>query len=141
MSRHGMTRGLGIALILTLACGKPSGEPPLAARGRPGRGRGGPIEFPVEVEPVAARDVEYAISAVGSVEAFEQVQITARVAGVVEQVRFLEGQSVKKGQVLAEIEPTRYGIAVRAARAALDRAEPRACRRRRRPSGARRSTR
>ncbi|HEX8536452.1 MAG TPA: efflux RND transporter periplasmic adaptor subunit, partial [Cystobacter sp.] len=120
-----MTRGLGIALILTLACGKPSGDasPGGKGGGRGGGGRGGPIEFPVEVEPVAARDVEYVISAVGSVEAFEQVQITARVAGVVEQVRFLEGQSVKKGQVLAEIEPTRYGIAVRAARAALDRAE------------------
>ena len=120
-----MTRGLGIALILTLACGKPSGDasPGGKGGGRGGGGRGGPIEFPVEVEPVAARDVEYVVSAVGSVEAFEQVQITARVAGVVEQVRFLEGQSVKKGQVLAEIEPTRYGIAVRAARAALDRAE------------------
>src|SRR5690349_9801901 len=99
-----MTRGLGIALILTLACGKPSGEASAGGKGGGrGGGRGGPIEFPVEVEPVAARDVEYAISAVGSVEAFEQVQITARVAGVVEQVRFLEGQSVKKGQVLAEI--------------------------------------
>ena len=70
-----------------------------------------------------SRDVEYVVSAVGSVEAFEQVQITARVAGVVEQVRFMEGQAVKKGEVLAEIEPTRYSIAVRSAQAALEKAQ------------------
>jgi multidrug efflux system membrane fusion protein len=81
------------------------------------------VQFPVEVQPVEARDVEYVISSVGSVEAFEQVQITARVAGVVEAVRFTEGQEVKKGQVLAEIEPTRYSLAVEAAKAALERAE------------------
>jgi multidrug efflux system membrane fusion protein len=77
----------------------------------------------VEVEPVEARDVEYVVSAVGSVEAFETVQITARVAGVVEQVRFMEGQAVKKGDVLAEIEPTRYSIAVRSAQASLEKAQ------------------
>ncbi|NMO13700.1 efflux RND transporter periplasmic adaptor subunit [Pyxidicoccus fallax] len=89
--------------------------------GRPG-GRG-PIQFPVEVAPVEARDVEYVVNAVGSVEAFERVQITARVAGAVERVLFTEGQAVKKGDVLAEIEPARYAIAVRSAEAALAKAK------------------
>ncbi|WP_425437660.1 efflux RND transporter periplasmic adaptor subunit [Melittangium boletus] len=112
---------LGAALALGTGCGKSSeGAPAGKGGGKAGRGA---IEFPVEVEAVEARDVEYVVSAVGSVEAFEQVQITARVAGVVERVRFMEGQSVKQGEVLAEIEPTRYGIAVRAAKAALERAE------------------
>jgi multidrug efflux system membrane fusion protein len=35
----------------------------------------------------------------------------------------MEGQSVKKGDVIAEIEPSRYSIAVRSAQAALDKAE------------------
>lgn len=93
--------------------------------GRPGGGPGsrGPIQFPVEVAPVEARDVEYVVSAVGSVEAFERVQITARVAGAVERVLFTEGQAVKKGDVLAEIEPARYAIAVRSAEAALAKAK------------------
>lgn len=81
------------------------------------------MEFPVEVAPIEIRDVEYSVSAVGSVEAFEQVQITARVAGVVERVGFTEGQTVKKGEVLAEIEPTRYSLAVDAAKAALEKAQ------------------
>ncbi|QRO02701.1 efflux RND transporter periplasmic adaptor subunit [Archangium violaceum] len=117
---------LGAALALGTGCGgkEAAGSPPAGkggAKGGPG-GRG-PIQFPVEVAPVESRDVEYIVSAVGSVEAFEQVQITARVAGVVEQVRFMEGQTVKKGEVLAEIEPTRYSIAVRSAQAALEKAQ------------------
>ncbi|WP_437275027.1 efflux RND transporter periplasmic adaptor subunit [Sorangium sp. So ce375] len=79
------------------------------------------LSFPVEVVPVAAERVEYAVSAVGAVEAFEQVQLTARVAGVVEAVRFMEGAEVKAGQVLVEIDPARYNLAVRAARATLER--------------------
>ncbi|WP_437980057.1 efflux RND transporter periplasmic adaptor subunit [Sorangium sp. So ce117] len=79
------------------------------------------LSFPVEVVPVAAERVEYAVPAVGAVEAFEQVQLTARVAGVVEAVRFMEGAEVKAGQVLVEIDPARYNLAVRAARATLDR--------------------
>src|SRR6218665_2942913 len=90
---------LGAALALETGCGKPSeGAPAGKGGGKAGRGA---LEFPVEVEAVEARDVEYVVSAVGSVEAFEQVQITARVAGVVERVRFMEGQSVKQGQGLA----------------------------------------
>jgi multidrug efflux system membrane fusion protein len=81
------------------------------------------MQFPVEVAPVESRDVEYVVNAVGSVEAFEQVQITARVAGVVERVSFTEGQVVKKGEVLAEIEPTRYSLAVAAAKASLEKAQ------------------
>ena len=119
---------LGAALVLGVGCGgKQEGAEATAGKGggKAGGGggaRGAAAQFPVEVAPVESRDVEYVVSAVGSVEAFEQVQITARVAGVVEQVRFAEGQTVKKGEVLAEIEPTRYGIAVRAAQASLERA-------------------
>ncbi|MFP2929182.1 efflux RND transporter periplasmic adaptor subunit [Pyxidicoccus sp. 3LG] len=90
--------------------------------GRGGGGRG-PIQFPVEVARVDAQDVEYVVNAVGSVEAFERVQITARVAGAVERVLFTEGQAVKKGDALAEIEPARYAISVRSAEAALAKAK------------------
>jgi RND family efflux transporter MFP subunit len=79
------------------------------------------LAFPVEVAEVAAEDVQYTLSAVGTVEAYEKVQITARVAGVIEHVRLTEGQLVKQGQVLAEIEPQRFQVAVRAAQATLAR--------------------
>lgn len=111
------------ALLFATACREnaaPAG-PGGGKGGGPG-GRGGNMKFPVQVETVAARDVEYALTGVGTVEAFEKVQITARVAGVVEKVSFQEGLLVKKGQVLAEIEPARYKLAVDAADAALQKA-------------------
>lgn len=78
------------------------------------------IEFPVEVAKVEARRVEYTVSAVGSVEAFEQVSVTARVPGTVEKVNFVEGNFVDPGRVLVEIEPERYRLAVESARANLE---------------------
>ncbi len=95
---------------------------------RKGAGQGGgarrqSVAFPVEVVPVAIRSLVYAVSAVGSVEAFEKVQVTARVAGVVDRVLFSEGSSARIGQVLAEIEPERYRLAVEAAQAAYEKAK------------------
>ncbi|CAM3115135.1 efflux RND transporter periplasmic adaptor subunit [Corallococcus soli] len=115
---------LALALaMLSLAPGCKKEEAGGGKGGKGGVSGRGAIQFPVEVAPVEARDVEYAVSAVGAVEAFERVQITARVPGALEKVSFSEGQAVKKGDTLAEIEPARYAIAVRAAEAALQRAQ------------------
>ena len=104
---------LTATLILAAACGGKEAAPP--ARGE--------VKFPVETQAVAARNVEYSVTAVGSVEAFEQVAVTARVAGVVERVRFREGDSVGHEPSLAEIEPERYRLSAEAARAAVAKAE------------------
>jgi RND family efflux transporter MFP subunit len=81
------------------------------------------VRYPVEVTRVESRRVEYTVAAVGSVEAFERVQVTARVAGVVERVRFAEGERVRPGQMLVEVEPERYQIAVDSARATLEKTQ------------------
>jgi len=83
---------------------------------------GGPLRFPVEVETVHTAMVEYSIRAVGSVAAFEEVAVTARVAGVVEKIRFQEGDAVSPDKVLAEIEPERYRLAAASAKAELEKA-------------------
>jgi multidrug efflux system membrane fusion protein len=85
--------------------------------------RGPGLVFPVEVETVQARPVEYAVSAVGSVEAFERVEVTARVGGAIEKVNFQEGANVDTGHVLVEIEPERYRLAVSSAKANVEKAE------------------
>lgn len=109
---------LFIALaLLVLGCKK--GE---EAKGEGPGAKGKTMSFPVEVVPVASERVEYTVTAVGSVDAFERVQLVARVAGAVEHVRFKEGDTVKKGQVLVEIDPARYTVAVRAAKASLEKA-------------------
>ncbi|NUP08345.1 MAG: efflux RND transporter periplasmic adaptor subunit [Polyangiaceae bacterium] len=86
------------------------------------RGEGGP-SFPVEAYEVAAKRVEYTITAPGSIDAFERVQVTARVSGGVDKVGFVEGQSVKKGDVLVVIDSERYQVAVNTAAAALEKAK------------------
>lgn len=106
---------LAAALILASCSG--------GAAKNAGGGKGGPVAFPVETAPVQSRDVEYSVTAVGSVEAFEKVQVTARVPGVVEQVKFAEGETVEAGRALVEIEPLRYQLAVAAAKANVRKAE------------------
>lgn len=114
-----MRAALAVALVSLAACDAPQAG---GGKGGPGGGAKKAVVFPVEVAPVEARQVEYTLSAVGSVEAFETVMVTARVAGAVDRVRFTEGQAVKPGDVLVEIDPTRYALSVRAAKATLDRA-------------------
>jgi RND family efflux transporter MFP subunit len=71
---------------------------------------------------VESRRVEYTVTAVGSLDAFENVAVTARVAGAVERVLFAQGQFVKKDQPLVEIELERYRLAVAAAEATVQKA-------------------
>lgn len=115
-------RSLSAALAFAVSLAGCSGESGRAEGARSGaRGRE-PSAFPVEVTPVVMRRVEYSVTAVGSVEAFEIVQVTARVAGAIEKVHFAEGDAVRPGDVLVEIEPERYRLEVEAARAALEKA-------------------
>ena len=117
-------RRLAAATLLALAlagCGRAEGDG--QGKGKGGKGFGGALEYPVEVMPAPTGTVEYRVTAVGSIEAFEQVQVTARVPGAVERVRFTEGESVRAGETLVEIDPARYRVAVEAARAAVARAE------------------
>ena len=108
-------------MLLTPACGKKDGSTP-GGGGSQGRGSRMQMEFPVEAVRVQDRAVTTTLNAVGSVEAFEKVQVTARVAGVVERLLFAEGSLVAGGQVLVEIEPQRYKLSVESAQAAHNKA-------------------
>ncbi len=104
-------------IVFAGACKKKDTGSP-AAKG----GRRGQVVFPVDVVQVPVRSLVYTVTAVGSVEAFEKVQVTARVSGAVDRVRFAEGEYANAGQVLVEIETERYRLAVESAQAAYDKA-------------------
>jgi multidrug efflux system membrane fusion protein len=106
------------AVIVFAGACKKAGNASPAARG--GRGR---VQFPVNVEPVQVRSLVYSVTAVGSVEAFEKVQVTARVPGVADRVLFSEGGFAAANQVLVEIETERYRLALESAQASYDKAE------------------
>jgi RND family efflux transporter MFP subunit len=80
------------------------------------------LQYPVQVAPLELRQVSYTVMAPGTIEAFQQVQITARVSGAVDKVRFVEGQQVKQGDTLVTIETDRYQVAVDQAKATVARA-------------------
>ncbi|MCL2178328.1 MAG: efflux RND transporter periplasmic adaptor subunit [Proteobacteria bacterium] len=102
-------------LLFSFACNKPDGEQANSSKSKQ------PV-FPVELAPIEERDLEFVIQAVGSVEPYEMVQITSRVPGAVDKANFLEGQHVKTGELIAEIDIKRYQVSVDAAQAALLRA-------------------
>ncbi len=60
---------------------------------------------PVRAVPAVAKDVPMQISAVGNVEAIASVDVKSRVAGQILRVDFQEGQDVRQGQLLFEIDP------------------------------------
>ena len=83
--------------------------------------RGDPPAIPVTVAPVQQRTVPFEISAPGSVEPLRAVAVTAQVSGVVTSVRFREGDEVRQGEVLVQIDSRPYANALQQAEAALAR--------------------
>jgi RND family efflux transporter MFP subunit len=106
-----------------VGCGKSKDTPGGSGAGG-GRAKGGnKLEYPVEVAPLEVKQMQYSVNAPGSIDAFQQVQITARVAGAVDRVSFTEGQDVKTGDPLVTIESERFAIAVAQAKAAIAKAQ------------------
>jgi membrane fusion protein (multidrug efflux system) len=73
----------------------------------------------VLVEPVVLQDLTEERSFTGRVEAMDKVQIRARVQGFLKARQFEEGASVKEGDLLFEIEPEPFQLAVSQAEANL----------------------
>jgi multidrug efflux system membrane fusion protein len=86
---------------------KPGGQPGQAnAQGQGEEGKQPPV--PVTVVPVARQDVPVYLTALGTVQALNTVAISPQVSGRLISLEFAEGQPVKKGQVLAQIDPRTF---------------------------------
>jgi len=89
-----------------------------------GRGTGSqtataPQPVPVISGQVVARDVALNLTGIGTVQAYNTVTIRARVDGELVNVAFHEGSDVKKGDLLAQIDPRPYQAALDNALATL----------------------
>jgi multidrug efflux pump subunit AcrA (membrane-fusion protein) len=82
-----------------------------------GRAKAAAVPVPVTVAIASREDLPIYLTGLGTVQASFTVGIRAQVVGMLEQVLFKEGEHVRKGDVLAKIDPRLY-------QAALDNAKP-----------------
>lgn len=78
---------------------------PNGKSGKTGRRGGFDGPIPVLLADVARRDVPIYLDGLGSVQAFNTVTVRPQVGGQLMSVAFTEGQTVKAGDLLAQIDP------------------------------------
>lgn len=118
ISRHPLGKirvaatALALAALLT-ACGKD----------QPAAGAGGPPQdmppMPVTAIEVQPQPVPIDIEAVGQTEGSKEVEVRARVTGILTKQHYREGDTVQAGSTLFTIDREPYEIALAQARAAL----------------------
>jgi membrane fusion protein, multidrug efflux system len=74
---------------------------------------------PVVTAVVQQHNEPIVLSGLGTVQALNTASIQSQVTGVLEQVNFTEGQAVKRGDVLAKIDPRLYEAALKQAQGQL----------------------
>jgi multidrug efflux system membrane fusion protein len=95
----------------TNAPAKPEDKKPvLGSEGKP---------MPVQAAIARAGDIDVYIDGLGTVTALNTATVKARVNGLLEHILFREGQTVKKGAVLAQIDPRPFQVILDQARGQL----------------------
>lgn len=74
---------------------------------------------PVETANAVLMDMRSVIRSTGSLEPFQDIKIISKVQGIVENVYFEQGDTVKKGNILLKIDSREYEIALHQAEADL----------------------
>lgn len=97
-----------------------SGAPPESKAKGKGQGKGGGTLI-VKTASAVVKPMPVLIEAVGTVEPEHSVQIRAQVSGVLQSVLFKEGDLVKPGQLLFQIDPRTFAASYRQAQAQLAR--------------------
>ena len=113
-SLHPMLAGLSLAVLVALAASACSSQAAPAA---------GPPPPEVSVANVLSKPVSQWDEFTGRVAAIESVELRPRVSGYVQRVAFVEGQEVRKGDLLFVVDPRPYQAALDRARAVLARAQ------------------
>ena len=72
----------------------------------------GPAPIVVTVTPVKRADFPVVLQSIGQVQAYNTVLVRARVDGQIMKIAFNEGQMVKKGDLLAQIDPRPFQAAL-----------------------------
>ena len=90
------------------------------------RAASGPPAVPITAASVESMDIPLEVTAVGHVDPYSSVAVRTRVGGEVTKVAFREGQDVKAGDLLFELDRRPYQSALAEAEANLERDRARA---------------
>lgn len=85
------------------------------------RGPPPPSTVPVRAARADRRDVPIEVQANGTVEPMQTVAVLARVEGTIQRVAFQEGDEVRAGQILFQLDPRPYAAALEQAKGNLER--------------------
>ncbi|MGH7781273.1 MAG: MdtA/MuxA family multidrug efflux RND transporter periplasmic adaptor subunit [Candidatus Binataceae bacterium] len=107
-----------LAIVAYLMLSRPSGGAAGPAGANANAGRAMAL-VPVTAITAKTGDLNHYLTAIGSVTAFNTVTLMSRVPGEIMKVTFAEGQSVKAGDLLVEIDPRPYQIQLEQAEGTL----------------------
>lgn len=112
MSRGGSLRDVLAAgcALLSLGCGLAKPAPPAAEAARP---------VPVLTVKVAARSVPLYLEGLGTLSAWKTVRVQPQIDGRLVQVAFTDGQTVRRGDLLARLDASPFWAQLNQAQAAL----------------------
>ena len=103
------------ALAITAAAVLPRLYQPAGAAENPAQAA---AAVPITAGTVAAADVPVLLNGIGSVQAYNMVTVKSRVDGQIVNVEFTEGQEIKAGTPLFQIDPRPFQAALEQAQAA-----------------------
>ena len=119
MNRLRTLLGIGLGLAIVAGAGwyisQSSTTPPARTGGRLGTG----AAVPVGLAAAAKGDIPIVIKALGTVTPLAVVIIKSQITGQLVEVNFTEGQAVKKGDLLALVDPRPYDVALQQAQGTL----------------------
>jgi len=88
--------------------GRLGGRPPMAAMAN--------MPVPVRIATATQQDIDIFLRSLGTVTAYNTVTVRSRVSGELVDVAFQEGQQVKAGDLLAQVDPRAFQVALDQAR-------------------------
>jgi multidrug efflux system membrane fusion protein len=112
-------RLLSLAVLLVAAVGVAAGTIHFFSKSAPPPAA--PPAVPVVAKTVASQDVPIYLRGVGTVIAYNNVVVRSQITGQLTKIAFTQGQTVHKGDLLAEIDPRPYQAQLDQATANRDR--------------------
>lgn len=115
----------GMAGLLAACQNRDAGGSPAAAGavggkgGAPGQGGGAPPPMPVSVVAARIQPLPLTLLVAGQAEGSREIEVRTRVAGIIERKLFDEGQPLKAGAPMYQLERAPFEIALAQARASV----------------------